>query len=47
LVPREPYASIYKEAIEKYRDGALLTLEEVKQFVNENIKQRILFIKCL
>jgi len=40
LVPREPYASIYKEAIEKYRDGALLTLEEVKQFVNEKYKAK-------
>ena len=40
--PSEPYASIYKKAIELYRDGLLLTLEEVRQFIaKESEKQGI------
>ncbi len=33
LTPYEPYASIYKAAIEYYRDFKLNTLEEVQQFI--------------
>ncbi len=33
LKPVEPFADIYKSAIEKYRDYELSTLEEVRQFV--------------
>lgn len=39
LVPHEPYASIYKEAIESYRDGVFPTVEEVLQFVNKKYKE--------
>jgi len=39
LVPREPYATIYKEAIEKYRDNILNTLEEVKDFILKKYKE--------
>ncbi len=31
LAPVEPHAAIFKDAIEKYRDGILLTQEEVRQ----------------
>ncbi|HSW88010.1 MAG TPA: recombinase family protein [Candidatus Saccharimonadales bacterium] len=37
--PREPYATIYKEAIEKYRDGVLPTTLDVQAFVNEKYKE--------
>jgi DNA invertase Pin-like site-specific DNA recombinase len=33
LRPVEPHALIYKEAIEKYRDFELNTLEEIRQFI--------------
>lgn len=33
LTSREPYASIFKEAIEKYADNYLNTLEEVRSFI--------------
>lgn len=35
LVAREPYASIYKEAIERYASDLLNTLDEVKNFIIE------------
>lgn len=35
LVPVEPHASIFKKAIEKYRDGILLTQDEVKQYLHQ------------
>ncbi len=35
LVPVEPYASILKKTIEKYRDGEFITLGEVKQYLHE------------
>jgi site-specific DNA recombinase len=37
--PREPYALIFKHAIEKYRDGILITQEDVKQFVYQEYKK--------
>jgi len=37
-VPREPHASIYKEAIEKYRDGILTKPDDVRVFINEGYK---------
>ncbi len=40
LTPREPYASIYKLAIEKYRDGLLITQEEVMRFLHEEYNTR-------
>jgi DNA invertase Pin-like site-specific DNA recombinase len=39
LVSREPLASIYKEAIEKYRDNVLNTLEEIKNFILKKYKE--------
>ena len=33
LVPDEPLASVYKQAIEKYRDYELNTLQEVRSFI--------------
>lgn len=39
LVRREPYASIYKEGIEKFRDGALLTIDDFQAFCNEKYKE--------
>ena len=33
-VPREPYASIFKKAIEKFRDNLLITPEEVKNYLH-------------
>lgn len=35
LAPVEPHASIFKGAIEKYKDGILLTQEEVKQYLHK------------
>jgi len=40
LTPREPYASIYKIAIEKYRDGLLITQEEVMRFLHAEYKAK-------
>jgi site-specific DNA recombinase len=34
LFPNEPYATIYKEAIESFRDGLLPTIDDVKTFIN-------------
>lgn len=34
----EPYASILKDAIEKFRDGLLLTPQEVRQFIADTYK---------
>ena len=39
-IPREPHASIYKIAIEKYRDGLLFTQEEVMLFLHEEYRTR-------
>src|SRR6185503_5166921 len=36
LMPFEPYATIYKEAIEQYRDYKLNSLEAVRSFILEN-----------
>lgn len=36
----EPYASILKEAIEKFRDGLFLTPQEVREFIAEEYKVR-------
>ena len=38
LIPREPFASIYKTALEKYRDGLLLTQEEVMLYLHNEFK---------
>src|SRR3989344_6154074 len=38
LTPKEPYASIYKKVIEKYRDGILTTQEEVMLALHEEYK---------
>ena len=38
-MPDEPLAGIFKEAIEGYRDGLLLTLEEVRKFILGKYKQ--------
>ncbi len=37
-MPDEPLASIFKEAIEGYRDGLLLTLDEVRRFILDKYK---------
>lgn len=39
-IPREPHASIYKTAIEKYRDRLLFTQEDVMHFLHEEYKTR-------
>lgn len=39
LIPVEPYASIIKDTIEKYRDGVLPTLDEVKQYLHKRYKE--------
>lgn len=39
LVSREPYASIYKEGIEKYRDGSLPSILDFQSFVNNKYKE--------
>ena len=39
LASRDPFASIYKEAIEQYRDGVLHTLDDVQEFVNKKYKE--------
>jgi len=38
LTPHEPYASVLKKAIERYRDGALLTQQEVRHCLHEEFK---------
>jgi site-specific DNA recombinase len=38
LTKVEPHASIFKGAIEKYRDGILLTQDEVKQYLHREYK---------
>lgn len=48
LVSNEPYARIYKKAIEAFAEGSLLTIEEVKHFINREyellgLKKRISF----
>ncbi|HLD01952.1 MAG TPA: recombinase family protein [Patescibacteria group bacterium] len=40
LTFREPYASVIKEAIEKFRDGVLVTQEDVMLFLRDEYKQR-------
>ncbi len=40
LVPHEPRASIFKEAIERYRDGLLNTLLQVRDFINSEYKEQ-------
>jgi len=40
LIPHEPFASIFKEAIENYRDGVLNTLEQVQHFINMKYKEK-------
>jgi len=39
LMPNEPHASICKEAIERYRDGLLNTLDEVGLFIRRAYKE--------
>ncbi len=39
LVSREPYATIYKEGIEKFRDGILPSIDSFQEFVNEKYKE--------
>ncbi len=39
LVPNEPYASIFKEAIEQFRDCVLLTMDEVMVFIQKKYLQ--------
>lgn len=39
LVPHEPKAGIFKEAIENYRDGLLNTLEDVQEFINKKYRE--------
>lgn len=39
LVPAEPYASIFKEAIEGYEMNVLVTQEEVKNFIAKKYKE--------
>ena len=39
LVSREPYATIFKEGIEKFRDGILPSILDFQSFVNENYEQ--------
>jgi len=38
LNPKEPYATVLKKAIEKYRDGALLTHQEVMNCLQDEFK---------
>lgn len=38
LIPREPYATIYKEGIEKFRDGIIPTIDAFREFVNTKYK---------
>lgn len=40
LTAREPHAFIFKDAIEKYRDGVLLTQEEVKLYLHREYKMK-------
>ena len=40
LTSQEPYASIFKIAIEKYRDGVLLSNQEVRQCLHEEFEKR-------
>ena len=39
LMREEPYATIYKEAIESFRDGLLNTIEQVQEFINKKYKK--------
>lgn len=39
LVPKEPYASIFKEAIEAYEKDLLNSETEVKDFINQRFKE--------
>lgn len=39
LVNREPYASIFKKGIEKFRDGILSTTLDFQSFVNDRYKE--------
>jgi site-specific DNA recombinase len=42
LTPREPYASIFKEALEKYSDGILCTPNEVRLWLHDEFKRNSL-----
>lgn len=39
LIPSEPYASIYKEAIEGYERNVLITQDDVRQFIAKKYKE--------
>lgn len=45
LVRREPLATIYKEGIEKFRDGLLPTIESFQAFINEKYREHQLPLK--
>ena len=36
----EPYATIFKDAIEEYRDGVFSTLDEVREYIAQSYKSR-------
>ena len=38
LVPNEPYTEIYKQAIELFADKSLLTIDDVKRFINNKFE---------
>ncbi len=38
LVSNEPYAGVYKQAIESFADGSLSTINDVKQFINHEFE---------
>lgn len=39
LISREPYSSIYKEGIEKFRDGIIPTIDDFQAFCNMRYKE--------
>lgn len=39
LTSKEPYSSIYKQAIEDFRDGILINIEDVKTYVRKRYKE--------
>lgn len=39
LCSNEPYAGVFKEAIESFRDELLASIDEVKDFINKKFKQ--------
>ena len=38
LCSNEPFAGVYKEAIESFRDGLLATIDDVKNFINRKFE---------